>query len=119
MTATEWSPSARRVARAAAAALLLTAPLGGCAGERPTVLEVYGTPESRELELSVSTCNAEPTISVAESASEVRLTVRAREGRSGGDCRDGVLVTLDASLGSRTVIDTTTGEVLEVLPPDG
>jgi hypothetical protein len=110
---------ARRAARLAAPAVALIALLGGCVGEPATIVEVYGRPDSRELELGVSTCNADPTVSVEESASEVRLKVLAREARSGGDCRDGVIVTLDAPLGNRSVIDEATDEVLSVGKPDG
>jgi hypothetical protein len=34
------------------------------------------------------------------------------------DCADGVIVTLNAPLGTRTVVDQSTGQVVEVSPAD-
>ena len=108
-----------RLAGGAVGVLVAVGLMVGCAGEEPRVVEVFGTADSAELEVSVSTCNAEPAVSAAESSSEVRLTVRARQGRTGPECRDYALVRLDAPLGDRTVVDAASGEALEVLPPDG
>jgi hypothetical protein len=108
-----------RLAGGAVGFLVALGLLVGCAGEDSRVVEVFGTASSAELEVSVSTCNAEPAVSAAESSSEVRLTVRARQGRTRTECQDHAWVRLDAPLGDRTVVDAASGEALEVLPPDG
>jgi hypothetical protein len=39
-------------------------------------------------------------------------------GRSGGDCADGVVVALKEPPGTRSVVDQSTGTVVEVFPAD-
>ncbi len=57
-----------------------------------------------ELAISTETCNAELTVSVEESASEVRIEVHF-EGGIQKDCADGAIVELDEPLGDRQVYD--------------
>jgi hypothetical protein len=99
-------------------AILLGLPLAACGSETLTVQELHGDPRSTQLEVGVSTCNRDPWVDVEETGDEVRLTVHAEEATGTGtdDCQDGVDVTLEAPLGTRTVADTATDEALEVLP---
>lgn len=66
------------------------------------------------LSLVVDTCLEIPQVTALdETDAEVRVTVESTRrigGPGTGDCRDAVEVTLQASLGDRTLIDTTTGE---------
>jgi hypothetical protein len=98
--------------------MLLGLPLAACGSETLVVNEIYGDPTSTQLEMGVSTCNRDPWVEIEETSDEVRLTVHAEEtsDTGSGDCQDGVKVTLEAPLGTRTVVDTATDEALEVLP---
>lgn len=101
--------------RVAALALLM---LAGCGADEPAVVTVYGDPESTRLEVSVDTCNRNPVVTVEETSDEVHLTVAADEPSGDGvdDCMDGAVVSLDAPLGDRTVVDDSTGERVDVNP---
>jgi hypothetical protein len=92
----------------------------GCDGRNRSVFAAYGDPESTRLELNVASCNETPTAKVVESDTEVRVQVTSGRwlGRNGDDCADGVVVTLNAPLGTRTVVDQSTGETVEVSPAD-
>ena len=80
----------------------------------------YGDPESTRLQLNVASCNENPTAKVVESNTEVRVEVTSARwlGRNADDGADGVIVTLDAPLGTRTVVDQSTGETVEGSPVD-
>ena len=80
----------------------------------------YGDPESTRLQLNVASCNENPTAKVVESNTEVRVEVTSARwlGRNADDCADGVIVSLDAPLGTRTVVDQSTVETVEVSPVD-
>ena len=69
---------------------------------------------------SVFSCNENPTADVVESDTEVRVHVTSGRwlGRNGGDCADGVVVTLKAPLGARTIVDRSTGQTVELSPAD-
>ncbi len=69
--------------------------------------------DGRTLELGVGSCNAQHTVEVQESADEVRVTVTA-SGGDGNDCMDGVTVVLRDTLGDRTLVDGSTGNVFGV-----
>lgn len=92
----------------------------GCGGRSRSVSAVYGDPSSTRLELNVASCNENPTAEVVDSDTEVRVHVTSgrRLGRNGGDCADGVVVTLKAPLGARTVVDRSTGLTVDVRPAD-
>ena len=92
----------------------------GCDGRSRSVFAAYGDAASTRLELNVASCNENPTAEVVESDTEVRVHVTSgrRLGRNAGDCADGVVVTLEAPLGRRTVIDQSTGQAVEVSPAD-
>jgi len=99
-------------------ALLGVLLVAGCGADAPSVMIVYGDPESTRLEVSVNTCNRNPSVDAEETSEEVRLTVTADEPSGDGenDCADGDDVTLEAPLGDRIVIDDSTGEQVEVAP---
>lgn len=91
--------------------------VAACGSDTPAVDAAYGSPDSVTLELSTDTCNAHPNAIVDEEGDEVRVSLRAQRSWGDADCADSVRVTLAAPLGSRAVIDTSTGRELEVLPP--
>ena len=92
----------------------------GCNGGSRSVVAVYGDPASTRLELNVASCNENPTAEVLESNTEVRVQVTSGRwfGRNTDDCADGVVVTLSEPLGTRTVVDQSTGQAVEVSPAD-
>lgn len=92
----------------------------GCDGRSRSVFAAYGDAESTRLELNVASCNENPTAEVVESDTEVRVQVTSGRwlGRNADDCADGVVVTLKAPLGTRTVVDQSTGQTVEVSPAD-
>lgn len=101
--------------------------LAGCGDVSPDVgpdyvaaevVQVYGRSDSMRLELSVGSCNKQPRANVVETSTEVRVAATAeRPGKGGeGDCLDSVIVELQESLGSRPVVDDSSGEVLPMLP---
>lgn len=92
----------------------------GCDGRSRSVFAAYGDPASTRLELNVASCNENPTAEVVESGTEVRVQVTSGRwcGRNADDCADGVVVTLNAPLGTRTVVDQSTGRPVEVGPAE-
>lgn len=96
-------------------ALLLVA---GCGADAPTIDIVYGDPESTRLEVSVNTCNRNPTVDAEETSEEVRLTVTADEPSGDGeeDCMDYAVLALETPLGDRIVVDASTDQQVEVAP---
>lgn len=101
---------------AAAACVLLAGT--GCVGRSRSVFAAYGDPASTRPGLSVASCNENPTAEVVESRSEVRVQVTSGRWcrRNADDCADGVVATLNAPLGTRTVVDQSTGQPVEVGP---
>jgi hypothetical protein len=79
----------------------------GCS-DRAEVTRVIGgeyRDSTRVLVLTVSSCNADVSADVVETATEVRVTVTAKGGDPLGDCADGLEVRLDRSLDGRPVLD--------------
>lgn len=103
---------------AVAACVLLAA--AGCDGRSRSVFAAYGDPASTRLELNVASCNENPTAEVVESDTEVRVQVTSGRwlGRNADDCADGVVVTLKSPLGSRALVDESTGQAVEVRPAE-
>jgi hypothetical protein len=103
---------------AVGACVLLTST--GCEGRSRSVFAAYGDPASTRLELNVASCDENPTADVVESDTEVRVQVTSGRwlGRNAGDCADGVVLTLNAPLGTRIVVDQSTGQTVEVSPAD-
>lgn len=60
-------------------------------------------------------CHADPHLAVTEDDSTIVLSLTVEE-LTGGDCFSCTVVTLDAPVGARSIIDEATGEVL---PQDG
>ena len=92
----------------------------GCDGASRSVVAAYGDAASTRLELTVASCNENPTADVVESDTEMLVHVTSGRwfGRNADDCADRVIVTLDAPLGTRTVVDRSTGQTVEVSPAD-
>ena len=92
----------------------------GCDVRSRSVFAAYGDAASTRLELNVASCNESPTAEVVESDTEVRVHVTSGRwlGRNADDCADGVVVTLNAPLGTRTLVDQSTGQTVEVSPAD-
>ena len=97
----------------------LLVPLIGV-GEQPVgIHEPHGTPDSSVLGVGVESCNANPRVQVEETATTVTLTALVdRPGILDGsnDCMDNAALTLRAPLGTRTVVDGSSDEVLPVSP---
>lgn len=63
--------------------------------------------------VEVQSCNGEPEVVEAErTATEIRIEVVATTYPEGDDCQDSIEIDLDEPLGSRAVVDATTGERL-------
>lgn len=92
--------------------------LASCSHEDVPVVEVWGNASEARLDVTVDSCNKNPTVEVRESAEEVHLRAQARTrlGFYSGDCLDGVSVELERSLGERTVVDDATKMVVTVQP---
>ena len=73
----------------------------------------------RTVKMYVASCNGDPEVTVLEEATtEVRVEITsttAAPGWPSPDCLDGLEVTLDAPLAGRTLIDLTTGDVVDVV----
>jgi hypothetical protein len=60
--------------------------------------------DERRLALSIPTCNAEHTVEIDETASEVAVAVTARNDTT-DDCLDALVIELASPLASRPLID--------------
>ena len=82
--------------------------LTGCAAD-VAVREAQASVTGDRLRLLLDSCNADLDIQVAESPSQVRVTVRRPDvlRLSGNDCLDIAILTLDAPLASRVLVDAT------------
>ena len=95
--------------------------LVGVGEQRVALREPHGEAGSTVLEVGVASCNASPRVEVAETTTTVTVTAYVDrpgilEGRD--DCRDAARVALSSPLGSRVVVDGSTGEVLAVSPAE-
>lgn len=72
--------------------------------------------EGTRVDIEVDTCNGNPEITLLEEAAdEVRVQVSSRRlGGDSKDCLDGVSIELEEPLGSRPLIDITSGRTLRV-----
>lgn len=93
----------------------------GCSAKRASLEAAYVRGDERVLEVIVNSCNADHTIEIEETASQVVITVTVRNDNTNLDCQDPVMVTLSEPLGDRSVIDGTTNLSIEVirLPDSG
>ena len=99
-----------------AIAALLAAPVlvSLAAGEPeriPTAIQEHAVSDGSTLQLGLATCNGDAELTkLDETSTEVRLLVVADEpGQDGDDCSDGMTITLSAPLGTRNVLDASTG----------
>lgn len=107
------------------AAGLAAAALAGCSSdyvEQVAIWEARGGSDPDILVVAVETCREAPYIqTLVQDASSVTVTIAVTryKGYPRYDCTgDPVVVTLDAPLGSRDVIDGTNGRVVPVSPRD-
>lgn len=109
--------------RRVAVALVLVS-LGACSDEassrgdadRQAVVVLSGTVQpSGELTVSVESCQGDPEVSVEETDRAVRIEVVATVHAVGPACADGAAVPLEQPLGERSLVDTHTGETVEVV----
>lgn len=71
--------------------------------------------DERTLVISFDACDADNNdATVSESTDTVTVTVVTDDPPGGPSCADGLRITLDEALGSRNLIDGSTGEVLDV-----
>lgn len=69
--------------------------------------------DEQRLSLGVDTCNADHRVDVEETATEVTVTVTARNDTS-DDCQDGLEVRLREPLDGRSLIDGESGQLVHV-----
>jgi hypothetical protein len=97
----------------------LLALLIGVGDRQVAIREIAGEPGSAVVGIGVASCNQEPRVEVNETQSQVRLSAFIhRPGllEARGDCRDQASVTLESPLNRRQVVDTSSGDVLPLLP---
>lgn len=99
--------------------VLVAATLSACSrDEDARILRARGSSGSDTLSLVVSACVEKWTLDVAEESTRVRVRVTAHpSGNAGADCAMGILVLLREPLGSRELVDTTTGKAVKVEAP--
>jgi len=105
-----------RIGVAVAAVVIAT----GCSSPpEPSINVVIGTRDSSVLQVQPKTCNERPTVRATETDSAIRLTVTVERDSGGQECLDPPeTVRLKAPVGERRIIDDSTGEVLDLLPPE-
>jgi hypothetical protein len=99
----------------------LLALLVGVGEQRVAIGEPHGDAGSSVLEFGVASCNVDPRVEVEESTTTVTVTAYVErpgilDGRD--DCRDAARVALSSPLGTRVVVDGSSGEVLAVSPAE-
>lgn len=112
----------RRASRATAVVVACALGVTGCSGPDAEAVEILSADlldQGRTLLLNVASCHAETvTPQVEERGSRVTVTVVVEDAAEGPDCADGLEVRLDSPLGSRPLVDGTTGLVVEVRQVD-
>ncbi|MGY1905029.1 MULTISPECIES: hypothetical protein [unclassified Modestobacter] len=100
-------------------ALTAVVVLTGCSsGEGRGTRPIVGWSAADDvLHLWLETCNGDPKTDVVQTDDDVTVTVVSTKHDPGDACQDAVTVTLDDPLGSRTVIDGSTGR--EASPMEG
>lgn len=79
----------------------------------PQAIRSWTTNGGEVLTFLVDTCNGDPKADVAETETTVTITIVSTKRDPGDDCQDWLDVTLATALGTRTVIDGTTGKAPE------
>jgi hypothetical protein len=105
------------VAALLALPVLVSLVLGG-PDRIPTGIQEYAAINGSILQLGLATCDGNADLKeLAETPSEVRLLVIADEpSRDSNGCSDGMEVPLSAPLGTRDVIDASTGQPVAPRP---
>lgn len=107
--------------RSARISVLLALPMlaWGCSNDTPVeITEVYGSAESQELEVGVSSCDPTPNVGVQETADHIEIYVINPSLTSDAECARSFVVQLSTPLSGREVRDRDTGELITVQPPD-
>jgi hypothetical protein len=117
--ARQVEPPGRRLRPISMRALVLLTilPLAvSCAADRVPVAVLYAQEDGATLRISVDTCQGNPELlDVTQSASAVEVTVVSDDQpRQRPACADHVNVQLDQPLGTRKLIDGSTGEPVGV-----
>ncbi len=99
--------TALRVA-SATVLLLLLASCSPAQGRAPRPIVAWSV-AGDVLQLVVDTCHGDPRATVEETDDEVTVTIVSTRHDPGDACQDTVEVTLEAPLGSRTLVDGTSG----------
>ena len=107
-----------RTGRAVVLAVGLALLLAGCSSHPEISSWVLVRPDDVTVEFGVDTCNAELDATVIESDERIQVTITARDDTT-DDCRDNLVVTLDAPLAGRQIVNGATGEPLEIRRPGG
>jgi hypothetical protein len=72
------------------------------------------------LQLGVFSCHGDPEVSaLSQDAGQVRIEVTSTVSSPGDACMDVLTVDLDAPLGTRAVVDVTSGQTLRVVRVTG
>jgi len=89
----------------------------GCSdgSEATLIIEGEYRDATQVLAHTVSSCNAEVSAELVETATSVRVAVESKGGDRFADCADGIEVRLDRPLADRRVIDKHTGKVVTVV----
>lgn len=109
--------------RVAAVCVALAAATVACLGPSRGPVSLSGMEvwqvDDTTLAVSVPSCNGDPEVAqVVETPAEVRIEIVTTVPRGGGDdCLDSVQVHLDAPMGSRSLVDHTSGEEMAVQRP--
>lgn len=107
--------SLRVLARTLLAVTALTTVACASSDGETRIIEVYGEPADLELGLAVDSCEATEIITrVDERMDEISILVSTRGADDGPDCVDAATVQLNEPLGSRIVIDESTGKAVEI-----
>lgn len=115
-------PRSKATGRSAASIALGLAGLllvSGCADSGDArILRLEASADSTILKMSVAACVDRYAVETAQDTSEIRVRVTAYpEGDAGGSCGIGVLVQLREPLGTRKVIDASTGDSIQPQAP--
>lgn len=107
----------RRLDAIVLALALLGATTSACSSADPITV-VYGSPDSKVLEVGLAACNPKVDTDVTEEHEAVFLRVRILEEEEEHECGGSTIIRLASVLGDRKVIDAETGRQLVVTPAE-
>jgi hypothetical protein len=103
-----------------AGVLVAVALTASCGSEGTRIIAAYGEPDGHELELTIDSCNARIVSTDVEEIDEaIKILVVTDETETRDECANPAWITLEDPVGSREVIDRSTGERVAVERPDG